>query len=43
MRRQKAITVVQVRSNKGFYEDCVSGSGKKGRDKEDIVNSVEAK
>lgn len=34
--------VVQVRSNEGFCEDRVSGSGKKGSDKEDIVKAVEA-
>lgn len=34
--------VVQVRSNEGLCEDRVSGSGKKGSDKEDIVKAAEA-
>lgn len=42
MRRQKDIIVVQVRSNEGVCEDHVSGSGKKGSDKEDIVKAAEA-
>lgn len=33
--------VVQVRSNESFCEDCVNGSGKEGRDKEDVVKAVE--
>jgi hypothetical protein len=36
------IMIVQERSNKGTLEDWVSRSGKKGRDKEGIVEAGDA-